>query len=89
MTEPITPLAIPDGCDRCPNRLPVQRNFLFVTKSNIYALILALGLIPCYFEQGENGQFRLSKQPNLALITIILPVMGLALGIDIIPKPKA
>jgi hypothetical protein len=90
MTEPITPVAIPDGCDKCPNRLPVvKRKFLDITQRSAFAFILTLFLPLCFVRQTDSGAIVLKDEPNVPVLMILLPIIGVCIGIDITPKLKA
>lgn len=75
---------IPEGCDRCPNRLPPKRDFLSLTQRSAFALVLSFMLIPCFVED-TDGRIHMKKEPNLPVLIVILPIIGLCLGIDINP----
>lgn len=82
MTTP-TPI-IPEGCELCPNRKP-SRDFLDVTKRGLLALILT-GMLPfCFLEMAED-KLKIKDVPNTPLLMILLPAIGIALGIDINPN---
>lgn len=76
---------VPAGCDLCPNRSSTRRPFLHVTKNNIAALGLALLLIPCFFEERGDYDYHTRDEPNIPLLMVILPAIGVCLGIDITP----
>jgi hypothetical protein len=77
---------IPIGCESCPNRSLTQRPFLHITKNNLAALGLSLLLIPCFFEDRGKHDYYARQEPNMPLLMVLLPAIGVCLGIDITPS---
>jgi hypothetical protein len=66
-----------------------ENSFLYTSSRSLLALILAVCLIPAFVNQDENGNFRVQDNPDMPLITLLLPTIGWLLGYDVDPtNPK-
>ncbi len=89
MTDP-TLSVVPAGCEICPNRTkrPQVRELFAISGRVVLAGVLTLFLIPCFYQLDKEGKVSSKDDPDLAIITMLLPAIGLCLGIDINLKDK-